>query len=278
MSEENNGEGQENAATQAILPESFKEVPALADFKDVETLGKAFTDLKAYQGQSIRIPGTDAGDTQMQEFRQKIVDVEGVMLKPDFTNDEQSTEFFRTLGRPDNIEGYEFDSVEGYTPNEDKFKAFKELALSNNLTKAQASRMAKTMMEQDLASSSAMKEAQKANVATLKADWGHAYDQNSQIAVKIAKATGAPEAVVDAMESGQMDSNFTKWMHSLASKFEGEGRNLVPANETRVDTPDEIRGQISDIMNNTDHPYWNATHPDHKESLDKMLALQRKLH
>jgi len=199
------------------------------------------------------------------------------MLKPDFTNAEQSTEFYRTMGRPDNVDGYKFDAIEGYTPNEDRFKAFKELALANDLTKAQANKMAKTMMEQDMAAGNAMSDAQKTATDALKADWGQAFDQNSGIALKVAKATKAPDNVIEAMEAGQMDVNFTKWMHSLASKFEGEGKNLIVPDESRVDTPDEIRGKISDIMNNKEHPYWVATHPDHAAALNKMLDLQRKI-
>jgi len=57
--DDNNNEqkgGQENAA---VLPASFKDVPALADFKDVGSLGNAYVEIKKMQGSSIRIPGED---------------------------------------------------------------------------------------------------------------------------------------------------------------------------------------------------------------------------
>lgn len=275
MSEENEGqEGSQNA----ILPESFKDTPALADFKNVEALGEAFVNLKQYQGSSIRIPGKDAGDDQLAEFRGKLADVDGVMLKPDFTNDGQSTEFYKTLGRPENIDGYSFEEVEGYVANVDKMKAFKELALSNNLTKAQANKMAKTMMEQDKLAADSMAEIAANNVSSLQTDWGHAYDQNKEIAIKVAKATNAPDAVIDAMADGTMDAGFTRWMHSLASKFEGEGRNLVEEEGRRmIASPEELKGQIDEIMNNKEHPYWIATHPDHMAAIEKMIALRQKL-
>lgn len=274
MSDEN----QENQNQTTPVPEAFKGTAALADFKDVESLGKAFLDLKSYQGSSIRIPSEDAGDDQRQEFREKLAKVDGVMLSPDFNDTEQSDTFFQSLGKPKDIDGYEFDPIEGYSPNEDKMKQFKELALNNNLTKAQASKMAKTMMEQDMQAANAGKEQMDKGIGELKQEWGMAYDQNQGIALSVAKATDAPEGVVQAMEAGQMDPAMTKWMYSLSKKFEGEGQQLMENQERKMHmTPDEIRGQISDIMENKEHPYYQAGHPDHQSALEKMVDLQRKL-
>jgi len=273
MREDNN-----DAPPTAVLPDAFQETPALKDFKSVEALGEAFVNLKQYQGSSIRIPTSDAGEDQITKFRERLADVDGVMLKPDFTDDTQSAEFYKTMGTPDNVDGYAFDDVDGFTANADKMKAFKELALSNNLTKAQANKMAKTMMEQDKMVADSAAEIAANNVSSLQGDWGHAYDQNKEIAIKVAKATNAPEGVIDAMADGTMDAGFTKWMHSLANKFEGEGRNLV-AEEGRkmIASPDELKGQIADIMNNKEHPYWVATHPDHSQAIEKMVSLRQKL-
>lgn len=266
-------------ATVTALPETFKGTAALADFKSVEALGEAFVNLKQYQGSSIRIPGEDAGEDQIKEFQGKLADVSGVMLKPDFTNDEQSAEFFRTLGRPEGADGYEFDPIEGFAPNEDKLNFFRQTALENNLTKAQAKSFAKKMMQQDFDANKAANEVFVGEVGKLKSEWGQAYEQNYSVASKIAKATEAPEAIIDAFEAGKASPDLVKWFHALSKRFEGEGQQLVQKidDQNRIDTPDEIRGKISDIMDNREHPYYVATHPEHKAAMDKMIDLQRKL-
>lgn len=260
-----------------MFPESFKDTPALKDFKSVESLGEAFVALKQYQGSSIRIPGEDAGTDQMKEFHDKLAGVKGVMMRPDFNDSEQSTEFFRTLGRPEDAAGYDFSAIGENETNKTKLALFKDLALSNNLTKSQAEKMAKSMLEQDKASADSAADQKQSGIDSLKGDWGHAYDQNMRVAAKVARATGAPDAIAEAIEAGNADPAFTKWMYSLASKFEGEGKNLIVEGETKVDTPEEIRAQISEIMNNREHPYYVANHPDHAAALNKMIELQRKV-
>lgn len=289
MAEENeNNDGGQSATlaepaasaepTVAALPESFKETPSLADFKDVETLGQAYVNLKQYQGASLRIPGEDAGDEARQEFRSKVAELDGVMLRPDFDNPEQSKEFFKSLGTPEDSSGYEYTPVDDFQVDDARIGMFKELASQNNLTKSQFSNIMENIIKSDAAQLAASQEEKQADTNALKTEWGEAYNQNMNQALSVAKATGAPEKVQAAMQSGETGSAFNKWMHSLASKFNGEGNNLMEEHQEQTHkSPGEIKAQIDEIMNNKEHPYWDGGHPEHDAAVQKMLDLNRKI-
>lgn len=261
------------------LGEDVRSNAALADFKDASGLAKSYVALKAYQGQSIRIPTGDAGAETKQEFYDKLANVEGVMLKPDMANTEQATQFYKSLGRPDEESGYEYAPAEdGYNGQEESVALFRKLAHANGITKAQFNNIMSTVVAQEAQQVAASKANTAAEVNGLKTKWGDAYDQNMLQATQVAAATGAPEKVIEAMKAGQTGQDFNVWMHSLASKFNGEGQNLMNIQEqNNAMTPDLIRGKIDDIMNNKQHPYWDGGHPDHGRALQDMLALQKKL-
>jgi len=271
--------GQENATT--AVPESFKGTASLADFKDVESLGEAYVSLKQYQGSSIRIPGEEAGDDQRSEFYGKLAEVDGVMLRPDFADAEQSTEFYRSLGAPEKADGYEYvpsEELKDFKVDDGRVAMFKELALKQGLSKSQFSNIMSSIVSADAAGAAKAAEDRTAEIQGLKTDWGDAYDQNMKTALSVAKATGAPEAMIEAIQAGNTGKELNKWLYALATKFEGEGKNLMDNQERREHfTPDEIRGQISDIMGNPKHPYFDSGHPDHKRALMKMVDLQRRV-
>ena len=62
--EEANGDGGngDGGNWRDSLPDDLKGNAALANFEDVGQMAKSFVDMKSYQGNSIHIPGEDAGD------------------------------------------------------------------------------------------------------------------------------------------------------------------------------------------------------------------------
>ena len=54
------------------LDEATRALPALKDIPDAKTAVKVLLDLQAYKGQSIRIPGADAGEEARAEFLGKL--------------------------------------------------------------------------------------------------------------------------------------------------------------------------------------------------------------
>jgi len=267
----------------ALLGSEYQEAASLQDFKSVDALAKGYMDLKQYQGSSLRIPGEDASAESRQEFNQRLIDdVPGVMLRPDFTVPEQAAEFYKSMGAPNEADGYQYTAPEGagdFKTDDARISMFKDIALQNGLTKSQFSNIMNEIVASDVKDSTAMAAKAEEGMVSLRQEWGHAYDQNTQVAINIAKATGAPPGMQDALLSGNVGPDTMKWLHSLASKFGAEGQNLINKDPAVYkSTPAEIQDQISDIMGNRDHPYWVAGHPEHDQAVQKMLGLQRTLH
>lgn len=262
-----------------LQSEELKGSEALKQFNDIDGLAKGYSDLKAYQGQSIRMPGEDASDDARKEFYDKLAAVDGVMLRPNIDTPEQSAEFYRSMGAPESPDGYEYVAPEGVTLDQDIVTKYSELAVNAGITKNQFKNMMDGILKSTSEQTEQMSDAVKAEVDSLRVEWGMAYDQNMLIAAATARSTGAPQLVVDSLLDGSAGADATKWIYELSKKFSSEGLNLGQHDgiEHKA-TPDEIRATIDEIMNNEQHPYWVAGHPQHSQAVDKMLDLNRQLY
>jgi len=104
--------------------------PSLKDFKDPAALAKAYVDTKTMLGQpKVGVPGPDA--------------------KPEVLN-----EFYKQLGVPEKLEGYELnkpvDLPEGLDFDQDDLNGFLKFAHENKLTKAQAANLQKLDIQRQL--------------------------------------------------------------------------------------------------------------------------------
>ena len=260
----------------------FQDVASLQDFKSVDALAKGFVELKSFQGASIRIPGEDASDEARAEFNERLSNIDGVMVRPDLDNPDQSRDFYRSLGAPEKAEDYAInmpDGIENMQVDDSRIEMFRGLALEHGLTKKQFSGILGKIMDADLSEANTNRGTKEAAEATLRTEWGQAYDQNMTVAEAVARATGAPQEFQDAIAAGNMGPNMSKWLHSLASKFEGEGQNFINRDPAVYkDSPQETQEKINEIMNNKEHPYWSNGHPEHKNAIQKMIGLQQSLH
>ena len=262
----------------SMISEDLRESPTLKDFKDIDSLAKSYVHTKSALGNSIRIPGEDAGEDARREFAEKLMkSAPNLMMRPDFDNPDQSKEFFRTLGMPETPDAYKFPEVEGIEMPEDRGNALRQAAHEAGITTKQFEKVMKHALELDAKSMQDYQSTLQQELAGLKQEWGNAYDQNFNKAALIAQKTGAPQNLVDAIGKGQVGADTIKWLHSLAGKFGNEGREFIEQQESQSDVmvPAEAKERINEIMANKQHPYWIASHPEHRAALDKMVQLQR---
>ena len=273
------GGGEGEVSWRDGLPEDIRDNASLVDFKDINGLAKSFIDTKSAMGNAIRVPGEDAGDEARTEFNAKLLAAApNLMLKPDFDNPEQSAEFFRSLGAPDAVGGYELPEVEGLNYPEERANVLRKAALEVGATKKQFTGMMKIAMEADAAAIVARNEQLAEGMKELKTEWGMAYDTNHKTAILMAEKTGAPESLVEAMKNGQTGPDVFKWLQSLSTKFGPEGQQMLNQEDggaEKASIPAEAQAQIDEIMANKKHPYWVASDPGHKAALDKMIKLQK---
>ncbi len=263
------------------LPEEMRGEEALKNFNDIGGLAKAFVDTKRMQGNSIHIPGEDAGDEDRKAFVDKLIErVPELMLKPDFEKDEQSADFWRALGMPESPEGYEIpqpELQEGEESNidEDRINIAKNAAHKLGISNKQLNGVLKAVMDYDVETARNADRSQSEELHGLHKEWGLAFEQKYAAALQVAKATGAPPVLVDAIKGGQAGPETLKWLYQMGKNMGGEGNNLLTMGDgvdTKM-TPSEAQEKIDEIMNNKEHPYWVASHPNHQKALDQMVEL-----
>jgi hypothetical protein len=206
----------------AEVPEAYRDSPALKEINTVGDLAKTYVETKAMVGNSLgRMPDTDAGPEAMQTWANSLIEKTNgkLMMKPDFEQETQTEEFYRTIGKPKTIEEYE--SPEGSKLDAGTDAQLRELGHKNNLTKAQL----KGLMT-DL---SGLAEATGVNVAKFKEDamaelkdeWGMATDERIASARKVYEEYPGLEGSFDDLTPAAI-----KALHKINTSLTGKGAQV----------------------------------------------------
>ncbi len=266
------------AATQAeagtdwrlSLPEDIRSSKVFDSVQDVNSLAKQFIDAQSHIGNSIRIPGEDAGQEAIDAFHQKLMNKTDLMVKP--TNSEDYAKVFASMGKPEDGAGYTVpEGTEG------NFDHMRDMALNANMTNKQFESMVQSVAALDASALETQQATQKESRGLVEKEWGAAFDQNSTQAIALLEATGAPKSVIDLAKSGDIDGDSLKWFHALSQKISsGEGSGAVgDVGHTQVMTPSEAASQLYEMMSNKESPYWNTSDRRHKEFQDKAMGLRK---
>lgn len=279
MSEENStineaasvqAEIETTADWRSSLPEDIRSSKVFDSVADVNALAKQFIDAQSHIGNSIRVPGEDASQDAVDAFHQKLMNKTDLMIKPQSSEDYQKV--FESMGKP--LEGKGYTVPEGV---EGSFDHLRSLALDANMTNKQFESMVSSVAQLDAASLETQQASQKESRGVIEKEWGAAFDQNSNQAIALLEATGAPDSLIALAKDGDIDGDSLKWFHGLSQKLSsGEGSNAVAdLGGNQVMTPGEATAQLDEIMGNKDGPYWNAMHPRHKEIQAKAMNLRK---
>lgn len=260
------------------IPEEMRSSPTLKDVKDVGSLAKQFIDAQSYMGRSIRIPGEDAGDDQWSEFNDKLIaKVPGLIQKPNYGDEATLESTLRAMGKPEKSDEYSSPDFDTDMPGvNERLEGFKEVAYKHGLTKKQFKGIIGDVVGQDIQSYSESVNKSIQDQESLKREWGEAYNSRLDSVANTARNTGAPDSLVKLLSSGKADSATVKWLHRMMSKGV-ESSQFESQSAGGAMTPAEADDAISDIMNNSKHPYWDSDHPDHQKAVDKVIGLQRKI-
>lgn len=259
------------------VPESAREWD---EFKNSDTAEKFFDQIghmRTHLGNSLRVPSEDAGEETWSEFYEKVQrKAPELMRKPNVDDDSVMSEVFGSLGKPDTPAKYDLPEFDDYSVSEERAQTLKEMAHKANLTKKQFKAMLGEMLSVERETGIAGNEAFEADRKSLLSEWGEAVESRTNIAAKVAEQTGAPEALVKAVQEGRADKATMQWLYGLSKQMTVEGSPM--ADEiAHVDSPADIQGKIDDMMNNQSHPYWDSSHPQHSAAVEKMIELRRKL-
>jgi len=254
------------------LPEELKEHKGLTDVKDVGSLAQQFLDGQSALGTSIRIPGPDAGDEALKAFHTKLSDkVPGLIPTPDKDNEDQMNALFKQMGRPDDAIGYEHPEGVDAT----KMADFATLAHSLGLTGSQYTKMVGALQEFTTTQQEAASEEFNTGMRALKQDWGIVYEDNMQLVDSVMKGTGAPKSMLELAANGKLGADAIKWLHNIGEQLGTEGINFNKDEFSSRVTPAEAKARSAEIMNDRKGPYWDASHPQHAEYVQRVVDLNR---
>lgn len=258
------------------LPEGMREAPFIKGAESLEDAVGQIQNAAQYMGNSIRVPGEDAGDEDRQAFLSKVMEkAPQLMLKPDLNEPAQAEEFYKMLGRPEKAEDYQYQPPEGGDQPEN-LKAFAEIAFKNGLNQQQFQTMVSEILGQEQQLAEASSEEHKEEIRQLYNQWGMKYDENVRIISNFLKLTDAPEVLQEMLKDGTLSADEMRWFHNIASQTKSAVELAQqPGPTTDVLTPANAQAAIQEMLNNTAHPYWNAADPGHKKAVERMVQLQR---
>lgn len=232
------------------LPEEMRGDQNITKFDSVEAMGKSWLNAQRLIGaDKIPMPQTD----------------------DDWGN------VYDRLGRPEDAAGYKIEAPEGVEVNADMQQSFLEMAHKSGFSQKQVDELAAWQFEQG-SSTQQQTEQQSEQAFTeamngLKSEWGNAFEQNANIAIRAAgeflgdqDKAFLDSAKVDGVSLGdhpaflKLFSNVGKQMME-GSKLEGLGSEVVK-------TPDEIAEERNTLMA---HPaYLDKSHPEHNQVVKKI--------
>lgn len=265
------------------LPEGVRGWDEVKNSDSPEKFWQQIENQRSHLGQSIRIPGPDAGKEDWDAFNGKLTDkVPTLMQTPNLDDEDAVMGLYGRLGRPDKPEGYsipEYKNDEGTvvkdldTTSIDNFKA---LAHAQGLTQKQFTHIANQMLDSSYKSSLGRGQHLNEERAKIKTEWGAAEDQNYAILTTFAAKTDAPENVTAAIKDRTLDAATASWMLQAAKASIGSSARGIDdesGGKPGVMTPSEAGAARAEIMNNNKHPYWNKMDPGHTAAVSRMREL-----
>jgi len=240
------------------LPEDLRNDKSLEVVKDVEGLVKSYI------------------------HAQKSVGKEKVALPdPKYATEDDWKEVFKKIGNPESLEDYKLN-VEGENAiPEEVMEDLKKTAHSQGILPWQFEKVLSVLNQKGSEmSEKAQAEAQtkyQERVASLKKEWGNAYDaqvRRANIAFK--EFLGSDEERNQFIEEGL-------GAHPLVVKVLANASKLLTEDQFRGHgdgelghiTPNEALEKAREIQGDSNHPYRNPSHPNHKAAKKEVADLYK---
>jgi hypothetical protein len=254
-----------------LIPEEYRDNETLERFNDVGDVFKTVIEQQSMLGNTVgRFPGPDAGEAERKKWFDDNKDKlarHGLMLRPDFENPEQAPEFWRTLGSPEDTDGYENPEDLPTALGDDVEAGLRKAAHDANLTKAQYKKFVQNLARGLAQSHEQQREAIESQNAELKQEWGMAFSERADAAKKMHEELG----LYPDRQFGELTPKEIKSLYGLYESMTGKGPQIARQGEQQPQrmTPDEARAQMAEIMRRIHDPESNLTQPEVQALLKK---------
>lgn len=262
------------------LPEAMRDAPFIGKAESMEDAIQQIHNAAGHMGNSIRIPGPDAGEEATSTFRAKVIEkFPDLMLKPQIGDAENYDAIMAQLGMPDDAGKYKAPEDVGL--DEGKIGKLAAMAHKGKLTQAQFEALVSDLAAEDSEISEAQQQAQQDGLDRLKGEWGLAFDKKMADAAQALKDTEAPEALAAAMEAGTLPPETLRWLAGIGDQLGSEPTSIGDDGKgvnAGVMTPEEAEQQITEIMNRM-YAKTNPPLPDELARLNKKrIELEKFVH
>jgi len=245
----------DNLDWKSSLPDDLRNDPTLNNFKDVESLAKTVVHQQKQMGGRIPIPKTE----------------------------EEYSEVYSKLGRPDDASAYELNVPQGLEPyfNEQALNDFKSVAHKIGLNQNQVNALMEYQsgaINYELENQPAMLAQQKEQVESqLKSEWGLDFQKNMRAAHRALQVYGDDE-IIELM-NGPAGNNpaVVKLFARLGAEVTEDMAQNTQRSNVAV-SPLDAQDEINSTMANPNHPYFDASHPEHRTAVERMRQLHEKVH
>jgi len=232
--------------------------------KDFNGLAKSYVEAQKMIGSSIRLPKKDA----TPEDRQKAVGdilgklrTEGILETP-----------------PESPEKYEikFPTEEGWKANEPLVNSFKAASHKLGITPSHAQGLFDWYLNFQAEAHREVETEFENSKRALKSEFGGLYIRKMEAARRAAAKYLGEDG--DALISNLPPKAGIRILKALAEIGDPMLEDAMVAGEIPgVVTEEQLKTQISNMMNDKKHPLNDVSHPQHKDAVDKYSKLQRDL-
>ncbi len=242
-----------------VISEEYRNDPNISKFTEIDALAKSYINATKMIGQDkMIVPNKNFTDDQWQDAYNK-------------------------MGRPESADKYslKIDS-QAIQVDETAIKQFAENAHKLGLNNQQAQGILefyKSNIETDAQQSKVDTEtAQVQAEQELRKEWGRDFESKVQAAGAVAKANIGEEILDLELRDGTRIGDhpaIIKGFDKIANMISED--TIVQPDTNAQDTAFDIEEEISSITNNTDGPYWNASHPEHNKMVQRVYTLREML-
>ena len=248
------GSGSDNQEDwRSSLPDELKNDATLQNFKDVESLAKTVVHQQKVLGSRIPIPKTD----------------------------EERSELYTKLGRPETADKYELNIPQTHTSyfKEDNLNEFRNVAhnigLNNQQVEALLNYQIKTI-DNDISNEPAKFENEKRETTeTLKKEWGLDYERNIRSAERALDVYGDDD-MKELIKSGAGNHPTVIKLFSRLGQEVTEEMAKNTQNNSLATSPLDAQSEIDNIFSDPKDAYHDNMHKDHLNRVEYMRQLHEK--
>lgn len=233
------------------IPEEIRDHKSLSHINDIGALAKSYV------------------------HAQQMIGADKVVLPSKSATEDEWTEFYNKLGRPESPDGYqlEVDGLpEGTEPNQQMLDWFKQTAHQAGMTPQQAQHMLRAYNELTANEYGMTQQQAEMRVAevetTLKREFGEAFDDKMALANGVLAEFGNPDIAEVQLSDGTFLGDNPEVIRMLANlgtyirERVGED-SLLGVQTSGGLTPDDAMQKVRELTGpNT--PYWDQRHPEHE--------------